>query len=164
MGKLTRKRAAAAVEDELQRQATARAINGARKLIGGAVPATTPVGKLNDEELGWLVCAGIAAWIAARAEQASAGGFDLLRTELAIRDTGQIPEPWDAGAVLAILPNIAEIPGMPWDTPVGAWPNESIIRFLCASFGLIGQSMECRDAAGSTVIPPEPELDDAVPF
>jgi hypothetical protein len=61
MGKV--KASATAIEDELQRQATAAAIESARKIIGGAVPAGTPVGKLSDIELGWLVMAGIFTWI-----------------------------------------------------------------------------------------------------
>jgi hypothetical protein len=161
MGKL--KAAATAIEEELQRQATAAAIASARKVIGGAVPAGSPVGKLNDTELGWLVCAGIFSWISKRAEQASHGGFDLARTEEAIRNTGQVPEPWDAGAVAAILPNVAEIPGMPWDAPIGTWPKDAIVRFLCAAFAMIQQSMKCRDA-GEPITRPAPVLNDAVPY
>jgi hypothetical protein len=161
MGKLT----AAAIEHELQQQTTAAMIASVRKLVGtgGAIPAGTPVGRLSDNHLGWIACAIITAWISKRAEHASHGDFDLVRTEEAIRYTGWTPEPWDAGAVAAILPNIAEIQGVPWDTPIGAWPKDTIIRFLCAAFDLVRHSMKCRDA-GSSITRPAQAFEDAVPL
>jgi len=161
MGKV--KATAASVEDELQRQATAAAIESARKVIGGAVPAGTPVGRLSDVELGWLVMAGLGTWISKRAEQASAGGFDLLKTEVAIRNTGMTPDPWDAGAVAQILPNVVEIPEIDWSLPLSSWSKETMVRFLCTTFDLISHSMKCRDA-GDKICRPPPVLDDAVPF
>jgi hypothetical protein len=60
-----------AVQDLWQRQATAAAIQSARKMIGNSVvPAETPIGMVSDEQLGWLLCAGICSWIATRAAQA----------------------------------------------------------------------------------------------
>ena len=60
----------AAIEDEWQRQATAAAIKSARKVIGvdGKLKPGTPVGKLSDYELGWIISSGICAWISKRAE------------------------------------------------------------------------------------------------
>src|SRR5258706_16414413 len=87
----------AAVKDEWLGRPTAAAIESARKVIGGAVPPGTPVGKLSDYELGWLVMAGICAWISKRAEQASAEGFNLSVVEEAIRETGTYPAPWEIG-------------------------------------------------------------------
>src|SRR5260221_453881 len=123
-----------ASEDEWQRRATAAATESARKVIGGAVPPGTPVGKLSDYELGWLVMAGVCAWISKRAEQASAEGFNLSVVEEAIRETGTTPAPWDAGAVATILPDLADVPGIDWMLPLNDWPRETMVRFLCAAF------------------------------
>ena len=153
----------ASVEDEWQRRATAAAIESARKVIGGAVPPGTPVGKLSDYELGWLVMTGICAWISKRAEQASAEGFNLATVEEAIRNTGTTPAPWDAGAVAAILPDLADVPGIDWALPLNDWPRGIMVRFLCAAFDLIRQAMAARDAGG-TITRPAPELNDAIGF
>jgi hypothetical protein len=151
-----------AIEDEYQRQATAAAIESARKIIGGAVPAGVPVGKLSDYELGWLVIAGICAWISKRAEQACAEGFQLSVIEAAILETGTSPAPWDAGAVATILRNLADIPDIDWNLPLTQWPRETMVRFLCAAFDLIRQAMAARDAAGGIITGPEPVLNDAI--
>jgi hypothetical protein len=98
-----------------------------------------------------------------RAEQASAGGFDLVKTEEAIRNTGMTPGPWDAGAVAQILPKVAEIPDIDWSLPLSSWPKETMVRFLCTAFDLISHSMKCRDS-GDGICRPPPVLDDAVPF
>ena len=158
--KLTKPRLAA-VEDEWQRRATAAAIESARKVIGGAVPPGTPVGKLSDHELGWLVMTGICTWISKRAEQASAEGFNLATVEEAIRNTGQSPAPWDAGAVATILPDLADVPGIDWSLPPNDWPRETMVRFLCAALDLIRQAMAARDAGG-TITRPRTVLNDAV--
>jgi hypothetical protein len=153
----------ASVEGERQRRATAAAIESARKVIGGAVPPGTPVGKLSDYELGWLVMAGICAWISKRAEQASAEGFNLAVVEEAIRNTGTTPAPWDAGVMATILPDLAEVPGIDWSLPLNDWSRDLVVHFLCAAFDLIRQAMAARDAGG-TIIQPAPELNDAVGF
>ena len=72
---------------------------------GGAIPPATSIGRLTDIELGWLVAAGLFAWINTRAEQATAEGWD---TEQTLRTTALDPEPWDAGAVAYVLPEIAK--------------------------------------------------------
>jgi hypothetical protein len=153
----------AAIEDEWQRKATSAAIESARKVIGGAVPRGVPVGKLSDYELGWLVMAGICAWISTRAAQASAEGFNLAVVEEAIRNTGTTPAPWDAGAVAATLPDLADVPGIDWMLPLNDWPRETMVRFLCAAFDLIRQAMAARDAGG-TITRPQTELNDAIGF
>jgi hypothetical protein len=126
----------AAIEDEWQRRATAAAIESARKLIGvdGTIKPGTPVGKLSDYELGWIISSGICAWISKRAEQATAEGFSLSVIEEAIRDTGTAPQPWDAGAVATILPKLADAPGIDWSLPLDEWPREMMLTFLCAGF------------------------------
>jgi hypothetical protein len=152
----------AAIEDEWQRRATAAAIESARKLIGvdGKINPSTPIGKLSDDDLGWILCSGICAWISKRAEQATAEGFNLSVVEEAIRDTGATPQPWDAGAVATILPNLADVPGIDWSLSLNEWPREMMLTFLCAGFGLVKQAMAARDA-GPTITQPQPEINDA---
>jgi hypothetical protein len=147
----------AAIEDEWQRRATAAAIESARKLIGvdGTIKPGTPVGKLSDHELGWIISTGICAWISKRAEQATAEGFSLSVIEEAIRDTGTIPQPWDAGAVATILPKLADVPGIDWSLPLDEWPREMMLTFLCAGFDLVRKAMAARDAGG-TITRPHP--------
>ena len=91
-----------------QRRATAAAIVAVRELInaGGAIPPATPISRLSDIELGWFTAANLFAWIKCRSEQATAEGWN---TELTLRLTGLDPQPWDAGAVESILPDLGEI-------------------------------------------------------
>src|SRR5690349_9987897 len=92
----------AALEDAWQRRATAAAIGAARQVvqIDGPIPPGTPIGRLGEVEWGWIVAAILFGWIATRAEQAAT---EQLDTEFTIRMTGLDPDPWDAGAVAAIL-------------------------------------------------------------
>src|SRR5262249_54298733 len=96
-----------ALEDQWQRDATAAAIAGARAVVqmDGPVPPGTPIGRLSDTEWGWILAAMLFAWIGKRAEQATIEQLDVEQT---IRLTALDPEPWDAGAVTAILPELAD--------------------------------------------------------
>jgi hypothetical protein len=140
-----------AIEDHWQRQATIAAITAARKVIGmdGAIASNTPVGRLSDVEWGWLVAAILFAWIAKRAEQATAEGLD---TELVIRTTGLDPNPWDAGAVATILPKLIDVPDVDWSKPLADWPRESMVAFLTAALNLIRASIIARDLGGGAII------------
>ena len=132
-----------ALEDEWQRRATAAAIEAARGVItlGGPVPPATPVGRLNDTELGWILAAMLFAWIRTRAEQAAA---EQLDTEQCIRLTALDPEPWDAGAVAVILPELAS-KNFDWSQPVTAWPKDTMIEFLLTAMRLIRKATIARD-------------------
>jgi hypothetical protein len=134
---------ASALEDHWQRRATAAAIEAARKVvkIDGVIPPGTPIGRLGDVEWGWIVAAVLFGWISTRAEQATAESID---TELAIRTSGLDPEPWDAGAVATILPELAES-GIDWAKPLGEWPRETMIGFLLTAMRLIRKAMTARD-------------------
>jgi len=108
VGDLTRK------ENDWQDRATAAAITAARRLVcnHGPIGMATPIGRLSDTEWGWVVAAVIFAWIAVRAEQATAEGID---TERAARMTGYDPDPWDAGVIEAtrageLLPRLTDDP------------------------------------------------------
>ena len=133
------------LEDEWQRRATAAAIEAARNVVqlGGPVPAGSPVGRLNDIEWGWVFAAMLFAWIRTRAEQAAA---EQLNAEQTIRLTALDPQPWDAGAVAAILPELASACGaIDWSQPVTAWPRDTMIEFLLTAMRLIRKSMIARD-------------------
>jgi hypothetical protein len=150
------------VIDLWQRQATAAAIASARMMIDdGVVPADTPVGHLSDEQLGWLICAGICSWIATRAAQAVDEGNAAI--EMRIRDTGTSPPPWDAGAVETILPNLGAMSGVDWNVSIGSWSKDVMLRFLCAAYELMSTAIAARDRGGDIISPQTPS-NDAVPW
>jgi hypothetical protein len=134
-----------AVRDAWQRRATAAAIAAARKVIDtdGVIPPGTPIGRLGKTEWGWLVAAILSGWISTRAEQAVAEQID---TERCVRLTGLDPEPWEAGAVLAILPELADAcPNINWSQPLMSWPRETMVEFLLKATRLIGKARIARD-------------------
>lgn len=133
-----------AIDDAWQRRATAAAIKAARNVIGteGAIPSGTAIGRLSETEWGWIVAAVLFGWISTRAQQATAEELD---TEQTIRMTGLDPEPWDAGAVLAILPELAETPDIDWSQPFGLWPQETVANFLLTAMRLIRKAQIARD-------------------
>jgi hypothetical protein len=136
-------------DDEWQRRATAAAITAARTLARGeqsVIPTKTPVGRLSDVEWGWIATAVIFAWISTRAEQASVEGLDVEQT---VRMSGFDPNPWDSGAVAAILPRLAEVSGVDWSRPLSAWSRETMTVFLLSAFKLMREAMSARDLGGS---------------
>jgi hypothetical protein len=138
----------AALKDAWQRQATRAAIDAARKVItDGAIPAGTPIGRLGDAEWGWLIAAVLFGWISTRAEQAAAEEID---TELAVRMTGLGPDPWDAGVVVPILPELAET-SVDWNLPLAQWPRETMVEFLLTAMRLIRKAEIARDLSGRGV-------------
>jgi hypothetical protein len=133
----------AAIEDIWQRRATATAIAAARKVIlEGVIPPGTPIGRLGDIEWGWLVGGILFGWISTRAEQATAEGLDSEQT---IRLTALDPQPWDAGVVLAILPELGETPDVDWSKPIDQWSRETMSKFLLTAMRLIRKAMIARD-------------------
>jgi hypothetical protein len=136
-----------AIEDHWQREATNAAIEAARNMLGmdRAIPAGTPIGRLGETEWGWIVAAVLFGWIKTRAEQAAAMEID---TEQAIRMTGLDRNPWDAGAIAAILPELAEVPGVDWSKPLGEWPKEAMVDFLLEALRLVRKGMIARDLGG----------------
>src|SRR5262249_18322665 len=133
------------LEDEWQRRATAAAIEAARAVIklDGPIPPGTPIGRLSDTEWGWVLAAMLFAWISKRAEQAAC---EQLDTEQTIRLTALDPEPWDAGAVAAILPDLANACAIiDWSQPLTTWPRETMVEFLLTAVRLIRKAMIARD-------------------
>jgi hypothetical protein len=135
-----------AIDDIWQRRATAAAIVAARELInGGAIPPATPISRLSDSELGWLTAASLFAWIKTRSEQATAEGWDM---EATLRLTALDPQPWDAGAVAGVLPELGELQGIDWWMPITAWPKDQMVKFLLEAMRLIHAAMIARDVGG----------------
>jgi hypothetical protein len=140
-----------ALEDEWQRQATAAAIAAARSVIrtDGAIPPNTPVGRLGDVEWGWIVAAVLFGWIQTRARQAAAEGLD---TEQTVRMTAVDPDPWDVGAAMAILPELAgACSDIDWSKPLTAWSRETMAEFLITAMQLIRKAIVARDISGKGV-------------
>jgi|SRR6516165_3648492 hypothetical protein len=155
-------------DDEWQRRATAAAVAAARNIVLGddaVINMNAPVGRLSDTEWGWIVCAAIFAWIRVRADQAAAEELD---TELVIRTTGFAPNPWDAGAVAAILPALVDVPGVDWSKPLDQWSRETMISSLLAAFNLIRKAVVARSLSSRSITrTPKAgadELNDQLPF
>jgi len=138
----------AAIEDCWQREATRVAIEKARAAISsGAVPPNTPVGRLSDTELGWIAAAVLFGWIDVRARQAVGNGVGVNKH---IRDTGLVPDPWDIGAIEAVLPELAK-PEIDWSKPLGKFSREEMIEFLGDAYTLIGKAILARDTGEKLV-------------
>jgi len=134
-----------ALEDQWQRDATAAAISAARQVMLGPIPPGAPIGRLSDTEWGWIVAAILFAWISVRAQQATAENLD---TERLIRMTALDPQPWDAGAVAAILPELAAACAeLDWSKPLTEWSREDIIKFLLKAMPLVRKAMIARDVS-----------------
>jgi hypothetical protein len=162
-----------AIEEDWSRKAIAEAIAAARAVIAdgkhdGYVNARVPVGNISEVEWGWIVCAAIFAWIKKKAEQAVQEGVGY---DASIRFLpGVDPQPWEAGAVEALLPSLGELEGVPWDTPIGAWSKDQVCSFAWRIHELLTQSLAARnEGAGDKLTQiskerEEQELDDEIPF
>jgi hypothetical protein len=138
-----------AVEAIWQRQATEAAITGAKSVIGSPIPPGTPIGRLTDTEWGWLVAGILFGWIQTRARQATSEGLD---TEQTIRRIALDPDPWDAGAVEAILPELADaLPDLDWSRPVVDWQRATMTEFLLTALRFVHRAQEARDHSGRGV-------------
>ena len=141
-----------AIEDQWQRDATAAAIASAKGVVqvGGPIPPLTPIGRLSDTEWGWILAAMLFAWIGKRAEQATSEQLDTERT---IRMTALDPTPWDAGAVMAVLPELADACSgkVYWSKPISAWPREIVTEFLLIAMRLIRKAQIARDMSDKGV-------------
>jgi hypothetical protein len=153
-----------AFEDAWQRQATAVAIAAARAIVStGAVPPMTPVGRLSDTEWGWILAAMLFAWIGERATQATSNGLGGQNVAKWIQNTGLDPDPWDAGAISVILPELANTK-VDWNASLAELSRDEMIEFLCAAYSLISKAMLARDLGekGITRQPPTgPTTEDA---
>jgi hypothetical protein len=138
-----------AIEAAWQRQATAEAIAAARAVIGSPIPPGTPIGRLSDIEWGWLAAGILFGWISTRARQATSENLD---TEQTIRRIALNPDPWDAGAVEAILPALADaLPDFDWSRPVSDWPRATMTKFLLTALGLVHTAIAAREDSGKGI-------------
>jgi hypothetical protein len=132
-----------AIEAVWQRQATKEAIATARAVIGSPIPPGTPIGRLSDIEWGWLAAGILFGWISTRARQATSENLD---TEQTIRRIALDPDPWDAGAVEAILPALADaLPDFDWSRPVSDWPRATMTEFLLTALRLAQRAIAARE-------------------
>jgi hypothetical protein len=148
-----------AIEDAWQRQATAVAIEAARTVVGsGAVPPMTPVGRLSDTEWGWIIASALFGWISERATQATANGLD---TEKQIQNTGIDPDPWDAGAIAAILAELADTK-VDWNASLAELSRDEMIQFLGKVYTLIQKATHARDIGEKGITKKFPSREDTV--
>jgi hypothetical protein len=168
-------------EHDWQARATNAAVAAVRKVVTDKlVPPGTAIGRLSDVEFGWIIASVLFGWISTRAEQATAEG---MNTEQAVRLTGLDPNPWDAGAIAHILPELAETAGVDWSLPLQEWPRETMVNFLAKALTLIRRAFIGRDLGGGITrksslhaiaypssaaaggpVPTPNELDDELPF
>jgi hypothetical protein len=145
---------ASAIEDCWQRQAMSVAIEKGRAVVsGGAVPPMTPIGRLSKTEWGWIVASVLFGWIGERATQATANGFEA---EKHIRNTGIEPNPWDAGAIAAVLPELANAP-VDWNASLADLSRDEMIVFLGAAYTLIDKAMQARELGKHVITRKSPD-------
>jgi hypothetical protein len=136
-----------AYRDTWTKAAFAACVVAAKDLIGadGPIRPLSPIGRLGEDEWGWIVSTVVWAWIATRAEQAATEGWN---EERAIRATGLDPDPWFTGAVAAILPQLPEaLPDIDWSKPVGEWAKDDIVAFLSTAIVLARRAVAARNVA-----------------
>jgi hypothetical protein len=137
--------AISAEQDAWLRRAYAEASAAAKDLIGagGSLHSSAPIGRLGDPEWGWIASAVIWAWVKVRGQQAAEEGWSLEET---VRRTGLAPCPWTQGAVVGILPKLADAcPDFDWSAPASAWSKETLAEFLLTAFNLIQRATIARD-------------------
>jgi hypothetical protein len=151
-------------EDVWQAKATEAAIAAARKIAlnSTGLPPMTPVGRLSDLQLGWIVTAAIFGWIQTRCEQAIEEGLDQ---EQAVRLAGLSPSPCDVAVVRSILPMLADNAWIDWSRPLAAWSQETMTNFLLLAWQLITKAELARDQGpGKITRKSTQEPNDPIPF
>jgi hypothetical protein len=137
------------LEAAWQDRAMAASIQAVRGLVGPerALPAGTPIGRLSDIELGWLVAAVVFAWISTRAEQAATEGTERIQRALRTAPPQNGVDAWDRGAALSVLPTLASTANIDWSRPLQAWSRDEMADFLLLAVGLVRTAMEARELA-----------------
>jgi hypothetical protein len=153
------------IENEWQRKATAAAIAGARKIAAGCkgLGSSTPIGRLTDDQWGWIITAGIFAWVEVRIQQAISEGLDSEQT---VRLTGLVPNPCDTAVIRSILPQLADTAVIDWSQPLTAWSPDTMTGFLMTAFELIRKAEIARDHGPGGILRKSNrgELADEIPF
>lgn len=126
------------IEDEWSKKATLEAIAAARDVISsGSINGRTMISSVSEVEWGWIVCAAIAGWIKTKARQAVAEGVGY---DNPIRFMPGDMQPWEAGAVEAVLPALGEL-RFDWSKPIGDWSKDEIVSFAWKMSSMIAQSL-----------------------
>jgi hypothetical protein len=150
MGEITRR------ENDWQDKATASAIAEARKIAqsSGLQMANTPVGKLTEQQWGWLIAPAIFGWIATRCQQAIAEGIDQ---EEAVRALAMSPSPGDVAVIRSILPKLATQVKIDWERPLAAWSKDEMTDFLLQAWLLANNADHVlADGAGPKILHKKP--------
>ena len=160
MGEITKN------EDAWLAKSMEAAIAGARKIALNCknLPTMTPVGRLSDQQWGWLVTAAIFGWIQTRVEQAIEEGLDQER---AVRLTGLSPSPCDVAVVRSILRMLADQAGVDWSQPLSAWSKDAMVNFLLLAWQLISKAEAARDHGPGKILKPaefDEKTGDPIPF
>ena len=135
-----------AENDTWLRRATAASIARAKDLVApqGPIRSTTPVGKLSDSEWGWIASTVVWRWISI--ERPSKRQAKDLIPSAQLGSPSSIPDPWDVGAIRAILPELAKsCAGFDWTKPANTWTKDELAEFLASAFALIQRAMAARD-------------------
>jgi hypothetical protein len=145
-----------ALEDIWLRRATAVAIEQARAVVcSDAMSPNVPVARLSNVEWGWIVAAVLFGWIKTRAEQATDAGIGAAN---AIRTADLDPDPWDVGAIDAILWELAEANTVDSSKPLAELSRDEMLLFLNHALTLTRKAMVARDCGEN--LPTQREPDD----
>ena len=125
----------------------------ARSRSGHGPLMNTPVGRLSDDQWGWIVTAAIFGWIETRVQQAIAEGLDQEQT---VRLTGLSPSPCDVAVVRSILPTLADTAGIDWTQPLAAWSKDTMSDFLLMAWELIRKAEIARDHGPGGILRNQP--------
>ena len=137
------------IEADWDRKSVSAAIEAARSLLGEGINGRVMVSSLSDVEWTWICAAAIFAWIKLNPQQAVEEGTS---TTLPIRTMkSRDPEPWEYGAIESVLPALGNIE-LPWTSPVGEWPKQTIILFAWSIHRLIGSALAARDEGAKCTI------------
>jgi hypothetical protein len=139
MGKLSEK------EDAWQAAATAAAVAEARAIAQSRL-ANTPAGKLNDQQMGWIITAAVFGWIRTRYQQAVAEGLDVEQHVTQMNPS-----------------KLADQARIDWSKPLASWSKEEMTNFVELALRLIDEAKAALDR-GRDVILRKPEFDDGIPF
>jgi hypothetical protein len=144
-------------EDAWQAEATAQAVAEARGIAQSQL-ANTPAGKLNDQQMGWIISAALFAWIRTRYQQAVAEGLDQEA-----HVTRMDPSPCDSAIVRSILSKLADQATIDWSKPLASWSKKEMADFVELAWRLIDEAKAALDR-GPGVVLHKRELDDGIPF
>jgi hypothetical protein len=88
--------------------------------------------------------------------------LEELDTERMIRMTGLDPNPWDAGAIAAVLPKIGALE-VDWKKPLAEWSREHMVAFLQGALNVVRAGLTARDLGGGSITRKATNLNDEIP-